>query len=179
MANSTYIIGMTPEMQAAYRQACIDTWGKDKNGNPKFVPRLVQGYGDAPASKGTHNWENDGAKKPRYYFHNGKKYACALDISIKGWAGWFSKTQEPTIKWFLFNLAKNGFVGWYRYRGSFLKNKHMHIIYVGHKLKPMLNTQVNDFLNDRDGLAGHQDEPFWTAPSDVDELLRKLWEANR
>jgi hypothetical protein len=174
--NTTYIKGMTSQMQDAYRRACIRAFGADKNGAPLFVPRLVQGYGDAPDSKGTHDYERD--KDNKALMIAGKPYCCALDISIKGWTGHFKQSQQAAIKWFLYCLAEEGFVGWYRYRRSFFKNQHMHIVYVGHKMKRSLINQVKEFFVGGDGLVGDEKEPFWTPPASAIAGLKLLFQRN-
>jgi len=160
---------MHPRARAAWKQACDDAG---------IRPIITQTYGQAPDSKGVH------APDGTYKDSNGKEifYTAALDLSVKQAAtrlrdGGKLTMGEKQIKWFLYCLAKNGFVAWYRYQGAFAV-KHIHAIYVGVPMKDALRSQVRDFLNDRTGLKGHARETFWTADSELDSELRRLFEAN-
>lgn len=147
---------MTDEMYAAFLAACRDAGIK---------PRIVQTIGDAKASAGFH--AQDGTL-------GGRPYTCAVDLSVKSFYG-LTGYRDKTIRWFLFCLARRGFIAFYRYRGSFAFNRHIHMVYVGHPMKPQLQRQCRDFWNGRDGLAGHGAEPYWTAPQSVDALLKQLF----
>lgn len=128
-------------------------------------PKIMQTIGNAKASAGYH--ARDG-------LFNGRPYCCAVDLSVRSFFG-ATGYNEKQIKWLLWHLARNGFVGWYRYRGSFQFNRHLHIVYVGHPMKAQLRAQVFSFLDDRNGLAGNAKEPFWTAPADCDAELRQMF----
>lgn len=143
--------GMAKPAFDAYIAACFAA---------KVSPdRVVQTIGDAKASAGTH--AKDGTL-------HGEAYCAAVDLSVRR----MSKDQIRTL---LEKLADNGFVAWYRYRLSFIGNKHIHAIYVGLPMKESLRRQVKDYLNGRDGLACHLLEQFWTAPDSTDRKLAKTF----
>lgn len=125
-------------------------------------PRIVQAIGNAKASAGYH--AKDGTYK-------GFDYTTAVDLSVRGFLG-VGGYNEKQIKWLLYNMALRGFAGWYRYRKPFNTNRHIHAVYVKLHMKSQLQRQVADFLRDRDGLASHGREVFWTAPPSVDERLK-------
>lgn len=151
--------GMTPAMFSAYIRACFFA---------KIDPkRITQTIGTAKASAGYHAKDGEVTVDGISY-----DYCAAVDISIR-------KLDEADIKRLLIELAKQGFVGWYRYKGSFKNNRHIHCVYVGLPMKAQLRSQVKDFLNDRTGLVGHAKETFWTAPPEIDHPLRLAFlEAN-
>jgi hypothetical protein len=103
-----------------------------------------------------------------------ERYAASADYStwrVRGVVRW----DEQHIRWMLYNLALEGFAAWYRYRGSFATNLHIHAVYCGVAMKEQSQFQVCDFLWNRDGLKGHQAEPFWTAGADVDARIKRLF----
>lgn len=156
---------MAPNAFAAYQRAFKDS------GLPPF--RIVQtasgalnGGRSVKASAGTHDVD--------FRLPSGEGVSGAVDLSVwkvRGVRRW----DEARIRWALFNLADEGFAGWYRHRGSFARNLHIHAIYVGMHLKESLRLQVRDFLNDRTGLVGHARETFWTCPSSVDARIKALF----
>lgn len=149
--------GMAVAAFEAYIGACNDAGLK--------APRIVQTVGKAKASAGTHHADGISGSEP---------YCAAVDISVRGFLG-LGGYNEKQIRWLLFCMARRGFVGWYRYRGSFANNRHVHAIYVGLPMKPALQFQVRDFLLDRDGLASHRKEVFWTAETQWDARLRAMF----
>lgn len=149
--------GMTPAQWFSYKRACEWADIDDPRG------RITQTIGRAKASKGFHKQDGEITINGVVY-----KYCAALDTSIR-------RLKETQIRRLLEGGARYGWVGWYRYRGSFAKNRHIHWIYVNLPMKPELQRQVRDFLADRDGLAGHGPEPFWTAPPHLDNLLREAF----
>ena len=158
-------IYMHPKAQAAFDAACQEA---------DLRPVITQTLGNAPDSKGVH--AKDGAYLKAGKWHD---YCAALDISVNQLAVKLStgekiKMGEKQIKWFLFCLAKHGFVAWYRYQKAFA-TKHIHAIYVAVQMKPALESQVVDFLKDKTGLASHAQETFWTANSDLDQFLATMF----
>jgi hypothetical protein len=143
-------------------------------------PVITQTQGDAPDSKGFH------AADGRYQTAGGNwhDYCAAIDFSVRQKALLLSESKpvemnDVRIRWFLYNLAKHGFVAWYRRPSQGFEGPHIHAIYCGVKMKPALQGQVLDFLDDKDGLRGHREEEFWTAPSAMDAKLRAIFlEAN-
>jgi len=161
---------MHPLARIAFNRACEQAGLK---------PVIVQTMGTATASAGTH--EIDGS----YIAADGNKqsYCAAVDVSVNQKAV-FLKTgakvpmTDERIKWFLWKLAENGFVAWYRRKSQGFEAAHIHAIFVGVAMKPVLDAQVRDFLAGRDGLRGHRKEEFWTAPAALDAELKKLFEAH-
>lgn len=125
--------------------------------------RVVQTIGNAPASKGVH--AKDGTVTVNGIEYD---YCAAVDLSVKH----PTQLNVRQIKRWLNQLARYGFCAWYRHAGSFANNRHIHAIYTGLPMKEALQKQVIDFLHDRDGLAGHNRETFYTAPPELDLLLR-------
>ena len=165
---SASLLYMHPRARKAWDAAC-------KQANLR--PVVTQTQGNAKASAGYH--ASDGT----YRTESGtvQSYCAAVDVSVNQMAVRLSdgkkiRMDEAHVKWFLHCLAQNGFVAWYRYKGSFKDNKHIHGVYCGVPMKPQLRGQVKDFLNDRTGLAGHGVETFWTADSATDAKLRALFE---
>ena len=148
--------GMHPRAFIDYIDACNEAGLK--------APRIVQTVGKAKASAGYHH--SDGV-------HLGEEYCAALDLSVKGFLG-LGGYNEKQIKWLLHHMSRHGFAGWYRYRKPFSTNRHVHAIYCGVKMKRPLQFQVIDFLHDRDGLASHRKEVFWTASSEWDARLKAM-----
>lgn len=122
--------------------------------------RISQTIGNAPASKGTHARDNYALVKgiPR-------PYSAATDISVRG-------LDESKIKILLEQLARQGFIAWYRHTGSFAAHPHIHMVWAGCRMKRMLRDQFHDFVNGRTGLVGHGQEEFWTPTVQMDNYLR-------
>jgi hypothetical protein len=127
---------MPPESFSKFIWACFH--GKI---NPD---RIMQTVGTARASAGTHKADSTiknrhGAREP---------VTGAVDIRTRD-------LTEGEIESLLTWLYEAGFVGWWRHEGSFAENQHIHAIYVGMYLKPLLCRQFWDFIGKKDGLAGH------------------------
>jgi hypothetical protein len=122
--------------------------------------RVTQTIGNALASAGFHAQDGElldgGERIP---------YCAAVDLHTNDLRG-------GQVKLLLYHMAAQGFACWFRYRGSFAHNQHIHAVFVGLKMKPQLQRQVRDFLHDRDGLADHGPEPYWTPPAAIDAPLR-------
>ncbi len=109
-------------------------------------------------------------------------YCAAVDLSVNQSARRLSdgatiRMDKPHIKWVLFNLAQNGYVGWYRYQPIW-DSKHIHIIGAMVPMKRVLQDQVIDFLNNRTGLSGHGPESFWTADDYLDAQIAEIFKAS-
>jgi hypothetical protein len=148
--------GMTDKQFTAFINACFEA-----EVNPN---RIVQTIGGAPASAGTHL--KDGTD-------HGQDYSCATDLSVRRakylpWPG----LSEAQIKRLLYQLERHGFAAFYRYRGSFALNRHIHMIYVKLPMKLALQKQVRDFVTGRDGLSGHHTEVFWRGPISWNSWLK-------
>lgn len=144
--------GFLPSAFTAYILACYKA-GIDPN-------RVVQCIGNAPASAGYH--ARDGI-----VLDNGvpRAYCAATDVSVRG-------LSDAQIHELVEQLSRQGFAAWYRYRGSFANNRHIHFVFAGCKMKSQLRGQVHDFLAGRDGLAGHQWEEYFTPTTQMDDYIR-------
>lgn len=125
--------------------------------------RVVQTIGNAPDSKGFHAKDGEVVVKGVTI-----PYCAAVDLSVRG------LTAGQIKKW-LAELAKQGFAAWYRFEGVFANNRHVHAVYVGVQMKKHLQSQVQDFLRDKNGLASHAGETFYVAPVDVDKPLAQMF----
>jgi hypothetical protein len=144
--------GMHKTAFAAYIRACFVA-----EINPNG--RIMQTIGDAAASGGVH--AQDGTL-------NGQQYCAAVDLRTRD----LTRSQ---VKHLLRRLAECGFACWYRYTGAFTSNEHIHAIYAALPMKVALRRQITDFLNDRDGLRGHGEEKFYTAPPATDAIIRAMF----
>lgn len=153
--------GTTPAMFDSYIRALFHA-GIDPD---RIVQTMTVGKGVA-ASAGTHD------KQGEITAENGVKipFGVAIDIHVHD----LSDTQ---IEKMLLELAKQGYVGWYRHTGSFSGGKsHVHIVYCGHYIvADILHDQIIDYLNNRTGLKGHATETFFTAPTSVDKPLAQMY----
>jgi hypothetical protein len=107
--------------------------------------RLVQIIGNAPASAGFHLRET-GADRPVARIDN-EPYSACYDLSVKG-LGW---TQVAT---WLEELCRVGIPGWFRYKGSFVNNRHIHCIAAFLPMKEELRQQCRNFWVQDDALVG-------------------------
>jgi hypothetical protein len=144
--------GMHQTAFAAYIRACFTAEIDPSD-------RVMQTIGNAPASAGFH--AQDGVL-------NGQPYCAAVDLRTR------DLSREQILE-FLKQLARNGFACWYRFEGSFTNNQHIHAVYAALPMKPELRAQVRDFLADRNGLASHAKEHFYTAPAATDAIIRAMF----
>lgn len=118
--------------------------------------RLVQIIGNAAASKGFHHAELGESGIVRIA---GEEYAACYDLSVRGlkWA---------QIAVWLEELCRVGFTPFYRYKGSFRNNLHIHCNYAGVPMKEPLQRQVLDYFQQLDGLVGHKkiDDDLYPSP---------------
>jgi hypothetical protein len=103
---------------------------------------------------------------------NGKPYTGAVDISVRC-------LTQGQIKSLLDGLAKLGFAAWYRKAGQdgWSGPPHIHAVWAGCRLKPVLRAQVEDWLDGRNGLPSNQPYQFWQASPEGIENVRKLYRA--
>jgi hypothetical protein len=124
---------------------------------------ISQTIGSAAASAGTH--AQDGTS-------GGYEYSAATDLRITG----MSSTE---IGAFLDDLAKAGFVAWYRHPGydgwPASEAPHVHAIWVGAKMKLSLRNQVRDFMAGKNGLASHTHYSFHTWSQCIKDALWKRY----
>ena len=121
---------------------------------------ITQTLGNTPASAGAHG--KDGKIL-------GEIYCAAVDLRTKG------AMNGAQIISTLDYLGTQGFAAWYRSPGSdswplhvrdrstgrlIKTSPHIHAVYVGCEVKPMLNAQVGAFLNGRTGLVGDRKYQF-------------------
>jgi hypothetical protein len=135
-------------------------------------PVIVQTQGDAPESAGTHG------SAGHYIDAGGKRqsYSACIDISVNQAATRLSDKKKVVmdkarVRWLLYCLAKEGFAGFYRTEAQGFTSHHVHIICAMVPVDGLPESQVIDFLNDRNGLKGHGQETFWTADDDVDQYI--------
>ncbi len=93
---------------------------------------LIQTFGDAPASVGTHCPEPN------------KSYSAATDIQ---------QSSDPCGR--TRRLRAQGFAAWFRTAPEFPGNLHIHAVYPAPGIKSSLQRQVASFLQGRNGLASN------------------------
>lgn len=121
--------GMAPVAWQAYLRACQSA---------KIHPlRIGQTIGDHPRSVGYH--KRDGVLRVA-----GEKieYTAAVDL------GTLDLTPAQ-IERFVDALATQGFAAFYRHKGKWKGNEHIHAIYAFLPMKPQLQIQVGEFLRER------------------------------
>ncbi len=101
---------------------------------------------------------------------NGKPYTGAVDISVRC----LSQAQIRTL---LSRLAEAGFAGWYRKDGQdgWTGPPHIHAIWAGCRLKPVLQQQVKEWLAGGNGLFSNRPYQFWQPSAEIREKLGKLY----
>ena len=104
---------------------------------------------------------------------DGKPYTGAVDISVR------CLTQRQ-IKVLLGDLADLGFASWYRTPGKdgWSGPPHIHAVWAGCRLKPVLRSQVEDWLEGKNGLASNEPYQFWQALPEMKEKVRKLYHSS-
>ena len=104
---------------------------------------------------------------------NGASYTGAVDISVRC----LTKTQ---IKSLLEHLATLGFAGWYRKEGQddWTGPPHIHAVWAGCRLKPVLRRQVEAWLSGGNGLGSNRPYRFWQPTAAAKEKVRKLYAAS-
>ena len=121
--------GMAPAAFDGFKRACF---------RAKVQPRRIgQTIGDHPRSMGYHH--RDGTVK-----YKGQKidYSAAVDIGT----GDLSRAQ---INRLLEELARQGFAAFYREKGHWEGNEHIHAIYAPLKMKPQLRAQLREWADKR------------------------------
>lgn len=144
--------GMAPVAWNAFLRACQAT---------KIHPnRIGQTIGDHQRSVGYH--KRDGVLRV------GKEkidYTTAVDLGT-----WDLKPAQ--INAFVEALTAQGFAAFYRHKGKWKGNEHIHAIYTFLPMKPQLQVQVREFLRDR-RRAGKS--PKWRAKLRSQESKLKHW----
>src|SRR4030095_6593876 len=87
---------------------------------------------------------------------NGNAYTGAADISVRC-------LSAAQIQALLGRLAELGFAAWYRKDGEdgWTGPPHIHSVWAGTRLKPVLRQQVESWLDGRNGLGFNQPYHFW------------------
>jgi hypothetical protein len=104
---------------------------------------------------------------------NGNVYTGAVDISVRC-------LSQAQIKTFLDDLANAGFAAWYRKAGQdgWTGPPHIHAIWAGCRLKPILRQQVEDWLAGLNGLSSNQPYQFWHASAEMKDKVGRLYHDN-
>jgi hypothetical protein len=128
--------------------------------------RITQTIGGARDSVGTHLEDGE---------VNGRPYSAATDISTRGWSA-------RKIRNILEKLARQGFAAWYRKPGSdhWPSNAapHIHAVYVGCKMKPILRRQVHSWLKGRNGLRSNAPYRFFRPSAAGKRRVQALFRAH-
>jgi hypothetical protein len=103
---------------------------------------------------------------------SGKPYTGAVDISVRC-------LTQAQIKSLLAELANRGFAAWYRNPGhdGWTGPPHIHAVWAGCRLKPVLQDQVEEWLDGRNGLFSNERYQFWQASAEMKENVHKLFRA--
>ena len=112
---------------------------------------------------------------------DGREYTSAVDISVRC-------LNQNHIRLLLSALADKGFSAWYRSPGSDgwpLINKktgkvnrsHIHAVWVGNHLKEQLRSQVNSWLQGKNGLVSNQTYKFWQPSSEQKQFIKTQYQA--
>jgi hypothetical protein len=101
---------------------------------------------------------------------NGKPYTGAVDISVRC-------LTEPQIRSLLEALANLGFAGSYRKPGhdDWKGPPHIHAVWAGAPLKPILRWQVESWLEGRNGLGPNRPYEFWQASAAAKNTVRQMY----
>src|SRR5678815_5019014 len=101
---------------------------------------------------------------------DGKAYTAAADISVRC-------LSEAQIRTLLDRLADAGFAAWYRKDGQdgWKGHQHIHAVFAGCSLKPVLHLQVEDWLRGGTGLSRNETYKFWQPSRPAREKLRELY----
>jgi hypothetical protein len=104
---------------------------------------------------------------------NGQPYTGAADISVRC-------LTAAQIKTLLARLAEVGFAAWYRKPGEddWTGPPHIHAVWAGCSLKPILQRQVRSWLDGRNGLGSDAVYKFWQPSTALKEKLKTLYQQN-
>jgi hypothetical protein len=149
--NPTNDKGLHPEALSALRGISV-------------AHRVTQGINNSTARGNVHY--TDGMIK-------GQPYTGAADISVR------CLTAEQ-IKMLLERLAGAGFAAWYRKPGQddWTGPSHIHAVWAGCLLKPVLQQQVRSWLDGKNGLASNRPYQFWQPSDHVKEKVHALYRAS-
>jgi hypothetical protein len=105
---------------------------------------------------------------------SGKPYTGAVDISVRC-------LTEAQIRTLLGRLANIGFAAWYRKQGQdgWTGPPHIHAVWAGCSLKPILREQVESWLNGGNGLFSRDAVyRFWQPSAELKEKVRALYRSS-
>ena len=123
--------------------------------------RITQGINHSQESGNVH--DTDGTV-------GGNVYTGAVDISVRC-------LNPSQIKGLLAHLAEAGFAAWYRKDGQDGWNgpPHVHAVWAGCRLKPILRRQVEEWLAGGNGLGSNRPYRFWQASQDMEDKVMALY----
>jgi hypothetical protein len=123
--------------------------------------RITQGINHSPDRGNVH--DTDVTIK-------GVAYTSAADISVRC-------LTAPQIQSMLVRLAGSGFAAWYRKEGEdgWRGPPHIHAVFAGSRLKPILQKQVESWLAGRNGLGSNQPYKFWQPSPEMKDQVRTLY----
>jgi len=111
--------------------------------------RVTQTIGDHEDSRGTHR--ADGVL-------NGEPYCAAIDLHV-------DNLSKVRIRDWLRHLGESGFAAFYREPPLF--GEHIHAVYAGLPMKPVLKRQVRSYLEGKNGLRVPRPLPPSYRPTSV------------
>jgi hypothetical protein len=123
--------------------------------------RITQGINHAVERGNVHG--SDGLIK-------GNPYTAAADISVRC-------LSDAQIRTLLDRLADVGFAAWYRKDGQdgWKGPPHVHAVFAGCRLKPVLHLQIEDWLGGGTGLSRNEPYRFWQPSQPAREKLRERY----
>jgi hypothetical protein len=123
--------------------------------------RITQGINNPVAPGNVHY--TDGTIK-------GQPYTGAADISVRC-------LTAQQIRTLLERLAAAGFAAWYRKPGEddWTGPPHIHAVWAGCSLKPVLQQQVRSWLDGKNGLASNRPYQFWQPSAGTREKVHTLY----
>jgi hypothetical protein len=103
----------------------------------------------------------------------GRPYTAAVDISVRC-------LSAAQIRSLLDALATRGFAGWYRKAGldDWTGPPHVHAVWAGSPLKPVLRQQIESWLSGGNGLGTNRPYQFWQPSPEMKNKVRTLYQAS-
>ena len=141
--------GLHPQAYAALQRRAI-------------AHRITQGINHSHEPRNVH--DTDGTI-------DGVDYTGAVDISVRC-------LTASQIQSLLGRLAELGFAGWYRKDGQddWSGPPHIHAVWAGCRLKPILRRQVESWLSGGTGLGSDRPYRFWQPSAEMKDIVRALYE---
>jgi hypothetical protein len=146
--NSSQPRGLHPEAYSALRNLSVQH-------------RITQGINHSSSRGNVHDTD---------VTLSGVPYTGAVDISVRC-------LSEAQIRSLLEHLANAGFAGWYRKdkQDGWSGPPHIHAVWSGCSLKPILRWQVESWLSGHNGLRTNQPYQFWQSSVNMRDRLRALY----